>query len=104
MNKEEKNSHLIPVKLWVLLCSPYTQSTLQGIQIKHGENPQIIYDGYTKALPDQIVLNKHTSTDLEAIIDFGKAKIKLLILIYNWRISFPTKTIYIALADITACV
>jgi hypothetical protein len=34
MNKEEKNSHLISVKLWVLLCSPYTQSTLQGIQIK----------------------------------------------------------------------
>jgi hypothetical protein len=28
---------------------------------------------------------------------------KLLISIYNWRISFPNETIYVALADITAC-
>jgi hypothetical protein len=39
MNKEEKNSHLITIKLWVLLCSPYTQSTSQGIQIKPGKKP-----------------------------------------------------------------
>jgi hypothetical protein len=57
MNKEEKNSHLIPVKLWVLLCSPYAQSTSQGIQIKPGKKPQIIWGGSTKASPNQIVLN-----------------------------------------------
>jgi hypothetical protein len=36
-------------------------------------------------------------------IDFGRAKMKFLTSIYNWRISYPDKTIYMALADITAC-
>jgi hypothetical protein len=76
---------------------------LQGIHIKLKKNPRIIWDGSTKASPDQIVFNEHTSMEFEAIIDFGKAKIKLLILIYNWRISLPTKVIYIALTDIIAC-
>ena len=40
MNKEERNSHLIPVKLWVLLCSPYARSTSQGMQIKPNKNPR----------------------------------------------------------------
>ena len=103
MNKEERHSHLIPVKLWVLLCSPYARATSQGMQIKPGKNPRIIWDGSTKTLPEHLVLNEETSTEFEAVIDFGQAKKKLLISIYNWRISFPTETIYIALADITAC-
>ncbi len=51
----------------------------------------------------QWVLNKMTPTENEAMIDFGKAKMKLLVSIYNWRISYPGEVIYIALADITAC-
>jgi hypothetical protein len=54
-------------------------------------------------LPDQIVLNEQTSTEFEAIVDFGTAKMRLLISIYNWRISFPKETIYVALADVTTC-
>jgi hypothetical protein len=42
MNKEERNSHLIALKLWVLHCSPFCRSTAQGIQIKLGKNPRII--------------------------------------------------------------
>jgi hypothetical protein len=44
-----------------------------------------------------------TTTDHEAIIDFGRAKTNLFINIYNWRVSYPDETIYLALADITAC-
>ncbi len=47
-NKEEINSHLIALKLWVLYCSPFCRSTVQGIQIKLGKNPRIIWDGSTK--------------------------------------------------------
>jgi hypothetical protein len=42
-------------------------------------------------------------TDHKAIIDFGRAKTNLFINIYNWQVSYPDKTIYLALADITAC-
>jgi len=103
MNKEEKNSHLIALKLWVLHFSPYCRSTPQGIRVKLNQDPRIIWDGSTKDSPHQIVLNEVTPTDAEATIDFGKAKTTLLVNIYNWRVSFPDKTIFIALADITAC-
>jgi hypothetical protein len=73
------------------------------MHIKPGKKPRIIWDGSTKTLPDQIVLNEQTSIEFEAIVDFGTAKMRLLISIYNWMISFPKETIYVALADITAC-
>ncbi len=92
LTKGERNSYLIPVKLWVLLCSPYARSTLQGIQIKPNKNLRIIWEGSTKTSADQVVLNEHTPTELEVVIDFGQAKTKLLRLIYNWRISFLKET------------
>ena len=49
------------------------------------------------------ILNEITPTEFEAVIDFGKSKMRLLITIYNWRVSYPLKRIYLALADITAC-
>ncbi len=56
-----------------------------------------------QTIPDKVVLNHITTTDLEAIIDFGQAKMKLFMNIYNWRVSFPNATICLVLADITAC-
>ena len=103
MNKEERHSHLIALKTWVLHFSPYCRSTAQGIQIKPNKDPRIIWDGSTKDSADMIVLNEVTPTEFEAVIDFGQAKVKLLTDIYNWRVSFPDSTIFIALADITAC-
>jgi hypothetical protein len=86
MNKEEKNSHLIALKLWVLYCSPWCRSTSQGIQIKPGHNPRIIWDGSMKTWALQWVLNEMTPTENEAMIDLGKAKMKLLVSIYNWSL------------------
>jgi hypothetical protein len=53
--------------------------------------------------PNEVVLNHKTTTDLEAEIDFGQAKTKFFVNIYNWRVSYPNETIYLALVDITAC-
>ena len=74
----------------------------QGIREKYGKY-RVIFDSSTQTSPDEIVLNQVTPTDNEAIIDFGTAKTKLHINIYNWRVSFPDEVIYPALADITAC-
>jgi hypothetical protein len=41
--------------------------------------------------------------DGKAAINFGQAKTRLLINIYNWRVSYPDEIIYLALTDITAC-
>jgi hypothetical protein len=39
MKKEEKHSHLLPVKLWVLHFLTWCHHTAQGILIKPGKNP-----------------------------------------------------------------
>jgi len=103
MNKEDKNSHLLPVKLWVLHFSPWCRHTAQGMQIKPGKYPGVIFDASTKGSPHEVVLNEYTPTEFEASIDFGHAKANLLQQIYNLRISFPREIIFLALADITAC-
>ena len=103
MNKEDRHSHLLPVKLWILHFSPWCRHTAQGMQIKPGKNPRVIFDASTKSHPHEIVLNDMTTTEFEAIITFGASKLKLLQRIYNWRITNPNSKIYIALGDVTAC-
>ena len=102
MNKEEKNSHVLAFREWLVHFSPYCRATPQGIREKYGKH-RVIFDSLTQTCPHKIVLNHETSTDHEAVIDFGQAKTHLLINIYNWRISYSLEVILLALADITAC-
>ncbi len=74
MNKEDRHSHLPPVKLWVHYFSPRCHHTAQGILVKPGKNPQVIFDASTKRSPHKVVLNKITPTEFEASVDFGPAK------------------------------
>jgi hypothetical protein len=76
--------------------------TPQGIREKNGKF-RVIFDLSMQTSPDEVVLNHETSMDSKAVINFGQAKTRLLIIIYNWRVSYPNETIYLALADITAC-
>jgi hypothetical protein len=103
MNKEDRQSHLLLMKLWVLHFSPHCRHTAQGMQVKPGKNPRIIFDASTESHPHKVVSNKITTTKFEANITFGLAKLKLLQRIYNWRVSHRDSKIYLALADITAC-
>jgi hypothetical protein len=100
---QTRHSHLLSVKLWVLHFSPWCRHTAQGMQVKPGKKPRVIFDASTKGDPHEVVLNEIITTKFEANITFGLAKLKLLQRIYNWRISHPDSKIYLALADITAC-
>ena len=99
MNKEEKNSHVLPFKLWVIYFSPHCRATPQGKREKHGKF-RVIFDSSTQTSPDEVVHNHETTTDFEEEIDFGQPKLKFFINIYNWRVSYPTETIYLALAEV----
>ncbi len=50
-----------------------------------------------------IVMNQVTPVSCEAPITFGHVKIQLYIDIYNTRLSNPTTTILLGMADIKAC-
>jgi hypothetical protein len=102
MNKEEKNSHVLPFKRWMVYFSPWCQVTPQGIREKNGKY-RVIFDSSMQTSPNEVVLNHETSTDCKAVIDFGQAKTRLLNNIYNWCVSYPEEIIYLALADIIAC-
>jgi hypothetical protein len=91
------------VKLWVRHFLPWCGHTAQGILIKPGKNPQVIFDASTKRSPHEVVLNEFIPTEFEANIDFGHTKMNLLCKIYNWRVSYLREIIFLALADITAC-
>ena len=103
MNKEDRHSHVLPVKLWVLHFSPWCRHTAQGMLIKPGKNPCVIFGASTKSHPHKVVLTDVTTAKFEANITFAAAKLKLLQRIYNLRVSHPKRKIFLALADICAC-
>jgi hypothetical protein len=102
MNNEEKNSCVLPLLLWTVYFSACLQCTPLGMHEKDGKH-QVFFDASTQTMPDKVVLNHITMTDKEADIHFGQAKQHLYINIYNWRVSYPDKVIYLILANITAC-
>ncbi len=102
MNKEERNSHVVPLLPWIVHFSPWMRAPPLGMRKKYGKF-RVIFDSSTQTTPDKVILNHITTTDLEADINFGQEKIKIFVNIYNWRVSFPSEPIYLVLADITAC-
>jgi hypothetical protein len=88
-----------------LLCklSPYLHHTTQSIVIKDGKNDCIVWDGSTVTRPTDIVMNQVTPVAKEAPVTFGHVKSQIYMDIYNTRISHPTATILLGLADVKAC-
>jgi hypothetical protein len=78
MNKEDRHSHLLLIKLWVLHFSPWCGHTAQGMLIKLGKYPCVIFYALTKGHPHKVVSNDVTTTKFEAYITFGVAKLKML--------------------------
>jgi hypothetical protein len=103
INKEDRYSHLIPMDPVLCRLSPYLRHTSQGIILKEGKNPRVVWDGSTKRMPMDTVLNEITSVADEAEITFGDTKMLFYTDIYNIRISYPKDPILLALADVKAC-
>jgi hypothetical protein len=89
----------------LLLCkpSPYLRHTTQSIVIKDGKNNRIVWDGSTVTWLTDIVMNQVTPVTQEAPVMFGHVKSQICMNIYNTRISYPTATILLGLADVKAC-
>jgi hypothetical protein len=102
MNKEERYSHVIVLAIYLCRFSPFLNHVPQGVNEKEGKF-RLVWDGTTKLLEDDIVMNDITSTDGEPDITFGETKMKALSYLWNTRISYPTDDIKMAYADIAAC-
>jgi hypothetical protein len=103
MNKIDRYSHLFPMDLLLCKLSPYLCHTMQSIVIKDGKNNPIVWDGSTDTRPTDLVMNQVTPVAQEAPVTFGHVKSQIYTDIYNTRISYPTATILLGLADVKAC-
>jgi hypothetical protein len=103
MNKEDRYSHLVPMDPLLCKLYPYLRHTTQSIVIKDGKNDRIVWDGSTVTGPTDIVMNQVTPVSHEAPVTFGHVKHQIYTDIYNTRISYPTATILLGLADVKAC-
>jgi hypothetical protein len=103
MNKEDCYSHLVPMDLLLCKLSSYLRHTMQSIVIKDGKNNCIVWDGSTVTRPTDIVMNQVTPVTQEAPVTFSHVKSQIYTDIYNTRISYPTTTILLGLADVKAC-
>jgi hypothetical protein len=103
MNKEDHYSHLVPVDPLLPKLSPYLRHTTQRIVIKDRTNNHIAWDGWTVTRLTDIVMNQVTPVAQEAPVMFGHVKSQVYMDIYNMRISYPTATNLLGLADVKAC-
>ena len=90
INKEDRYSYSLPVVAFFCLFSPFLCHNAQGMIIKPGKNPRIVWDGSTKRTPMDVVINDITSTDNEAEVTFGMVKTLFYVYLYNLCISFPS--------------
>ncbi len=103
MNKEDSYSHLVTMDVLLCKLSPYLHHTTQSILIKDGKNERIVWDGSTVTQPTDIVMNQITPVAQEAPVILGHVKSQIYIDIYNTRITYPTATIFLGLANVKAC-
>ena len=68
INKEDRNSHIVPMHGWVCELAPNFRHTPQGLVLKTGSNPRAVWDGSTQPTPADVVMNKVTPTEHEADI------------------------------------
>ena len=103
LNKEERNSHVVPFPIWQCIFSPYANHNAQGIVFKEGSNPRLVWDATTKLEPDDVVTNDYVRLDGEPPITFGRTLRDFATHLYNTRVSYPDQDIDIAAADVKAC-
>ena len=102
LNKEERNSHIIPFLPFLCRFSNVANHVPQGMVIKIGRNPRLVCDGSTHLEPDDIVMNDIIPLEGEAPITFGRTKERFSRHLYNTRVSYPDADIDVTSTDIKA--
>jgi hypothetical protein len=106
INKEERNSHVIPISSILAIFSPFCRHTPQGLVPKNGvydASARVVWDGSTKFSPSEVTLNEVSDMSIEAPITFGSVESLFDRDLYNLRVSSPDANILLATLDIKAC-
>jgi len=105
LNKEERNSHVVPFPRYFVFFSPYARTTPQTVMNANSadKKARLCWDGTTTHAPHEISMNQITPTENEAAVTFGYVYMAFCIWIWNLRISYPNIEILLAFIDISSC-
>lgn len=105
MNKEERNNFVIPLPLWLWRFIPHLFFTPQHILEKLNKKDRQIFDAAYRHCPECIPINMMTpdAKKTELRCEFGDVKLRVLIRIWNLRITYPKLDIALHANDVKSC-
>jgi hypothetical protein len=105
MNKEERNNFVIPLPSWLWRFVPHLFFTPQHILEKLNKKDRQIFDAAYRHCPECIPINMMTSdaAKTELRCEFGDVKLRVLIRIWNLRITYPKLDIVLHANDVKSC-
>ena len=105
MNKLEKHDFVIPIPSWLARFIPHLFFTPTHLMFRPGKDPRFIYDASRRFTPTSVPINRMTSTHLgvEFSCEYGTVFQRLMIRIWNLRITYPKQDIIIHANDVKSC-
>ena len=102
MNKEKRNTFVIPLSSWVWHFIPNLFATPNHVLQKLGKPDRMIFDAAYQHTADSIPINMMTedASITELHCNFGLVKLRLYTRVYNLRISYPYIDIIIHANDV----
>ena len=96
---------MIPLLSWIARFIPHIFFTPQHLLDKPGKARRLIYDASRRYTPTSVLLNMMTSTHLgvELECDYGSILTRLLVHIWNLRITHPSRDIILHANDVKSC-
>ena len=103
MNKLDKNKFVMVFRSWIARFVPNIFFTPHNILVNKGN--RIIFDASRRYTPTSIPVNMMTSTKLgvELDCDYGTVLTRLLVRIWNLRITYPNEDIVLHANDVKSC-
>lgn len=102
LNKEERNSHIMPFSSWIVQMSQVCHHVPQMVIYKNGKG-RVIWNGTSKSWAWVETMNEVSATLEEADVTFGDTLPRFFKYIYNMRISYPDEDIALGYLDISSC-
>ena len=105
MGKMERNHFVIPLRMWIARFVPHIFFSPTNVLARPGKDPRFIFDASRRFTATSTPVNRMTSTHLgvELDCDYGTVLTKILIRIWNLRITYPFLDIVLHANDVKSC-
>lgn len=103
MNKEERNNFVLPLPNWTARFIPNAFFTPNGLVTKPGKKDRLVFDGSFLINWDSQPINSMIDMATEPEVTYGRVLQDHINRIWNLRISYPNKDIFLWDDDVKSC-